>query len=94
MAWLLVALVGVAGVCGAINTMYAAVAARIREVAALQAGPHEVQVGIVGIGPDRIRREAAKHARKGQGPGQPAGTAGHDRNALHFNMLHLFGTCS
>jgi ABC-type antimicrobial peptide transport system permease subunit len=37
MAWLLVALVAVAGVCGAINTMYAAVAGRIREFAALQA---------------------------------------------------------
>jgi len=36
MAWLLVALVGLAGGCGAINTMYAAVAGRVREFAALQ----------------------------------------------------------
>jgi ABC-type antimicrobial peptide transport system permease subunit len=37
MAWLLVALVAVAGACGAANTMYAAVAGRVREFAALQA---------------------------------------------------------
>lgn len=35
--WLLVALVTVAGTCGAVNTMYAAVAGRVREFAALQA---------------------------------------------------------
>ena len=37
LAWLLVALVAVAGACGAANTMYAAVAGRVREFAALQA---------------------------------------------------------
>ncbi|HJZ93266.1 MAG TPA: ABC transporter permease [Gemmataceae bacterium] len=37
LAWLLVGLVGVAGACGAVNTMYAAVAGRVREFAALQA---------------------------------------------------------
>jgi ABC-type antimicrobial peptide transport system permease subunit len=37
LAWLLVVLVGVAGACGAVNTMYAAVAGRVREFAALQA---------------------------------------------------------
>lgn len=37
LTWLLVLLVGVAGACGAINTMYAAVAGRVREFAALQA---------------------------------------------------------
>lgn len=37
LAWLLVALVAVAGGCGAVNTMYAAVAGRVREFAALQA---------------------------------------------------------
>jgi putative ABC transport system permease protein len=37
MSWLLVGLVALAGVCGAINTMYAAVANRVREFAALQA---------------------------------------------------------
>jgi putative ABC transport system permease protein len=37
LAWLLVALVGVAGACGAVNTMYAAVAGRVREFGALQA---------------------------------------------------------
>jgi ABC-type lipoprotein release transport system permease subunit len=37
LAWLLVGLVGVAGACGAANTMYAAVAGRVREFAALQA---------------------------------------------------------
>jgi putative ABC transport system permease protein len=37
LAWLLVVLVSVAGACGAINTMYAAVAGRVREFAALQA---------------------------------------------------------
>jgi ABC-type lipoprotein release transport system permease subunit len=37
LAWLLVLLVGCAGACGAINTMYAAVATRIREFATLQA---------------------------------------------------------
>ena len=37
LAWLLVVLVAVAGTCGAINTMYAAVAGRVREFAALQA---------------------------------------------------------
>jgi ABC-type lipoprotein release transport system permease subunit len=37
LVWLLVVLVGVAGVCGAVNTMYAAVAGRVREFAALQA---------------------------------------------------------
>src|SRR5262249_5137241 len=37
LAWLLVGLVSVAGACGAVNTMYAAVAARTREFAALQA---------------------------------------------------------
>lgn len=36
MTWLLLGLVGVAGACGAMNTMYAAVAGRIREFAALQ----------------------------------------------------------
>ncbi len=36
LAWLLVLLVGIAGACGAINTMYAAVAGRVREFAALQ----------------------------------------------------------
>jgi ABC-type antimicrobial peptide transport system permease subunit len=37
LAWLLVVLVAVAGGCGAVNTMYAAVAGRVREFAALQA---------------------------------------------------------
>jgi ABC-type antimicrobial peptide transport system permease subunit len=37
MGWLLVGLVAAAGACGAINTMYAAVAGRVREFAALQA---------------------------------------------------------
>lgn len=37
LAWLLVGLVAVAGGCGAANTMYAAVAGRVREFAALQA---------------------------------------------------------
>ncbi len=37
LAWLLVVLVGGAGACGAINTMYAAVAGRVREFATLQA---------------------------------------------------------
>jgi ABC-type antimicrobial peptide transport system permease subunit len=37
LAWLLVVLVGLAGACGAVNTMYAAVAGRVREFAALQA---------------------------------------------------------
>jgi ABC-type antimicrobial peptide transport system permease subunit len=37
LAWFLVVLVAVAGTCGAINTMYAAVAGRVREFAALQA---------------------------------------------------------
>lgn len=37
MAWLLVGLVAAAGACGAANTMYAAVAGRVREFAALQA---------------------------------------------------------
>jgi ABC-type antimicrobial peptide transport system permease subunit len=37
LAWLLVALVALAGGCGAVNTMYAAVAGRVREFAALQA---------------------------------------------------------
>jgi hypothetical protein len=37
LAWLLVGLVAVAGACGAANTMYAAVAGRVREFAALQA---------------------------------------------------------
>jgi ABC-type antimicrobial peptide transport system permease subunit len=37
LAWLLVGLVAVAGGCGAVNTMYAAVAGRVREFAALQA---------------------------------------------------------
>ncbi len=37
LAWLLVVLVAVAGACGAVNTMYAAVAGRVREFAALQA---------------------------------------------------------
>lgn len=36
MTWLLLALVSVAGACGAMNTMYAAVAGRVREFAALQ----------------------------------------------------------
>lgn len=36
-AWILVLLVAVGGSCGAVNTMYAAVAGRIREFAALQA---------------------------------------------------------
>src|SRR5262249_11018753 len=33
LAWLLVGLVGLAGTCAAVNTMYAAVAGRVREVA-------------------------------------------------------------
>jgi ABC-type lipoprotein release transport system permease subunit len=37
LAWLLVGLVAVAGACGAANTMYAAVAGRVREFGALQA---------------------------------------------------------
>jgi ABC-type antimicrobial peptide transport system permease subunit len=37
LAWLMVILVSIAGACGAVNTMYAAVAGRIREFAALQA---------------------------------------------------------
>jgi ABC-type lipoprotein release transport system permease subunit len=37
LAWLMVVLVAVAGACGAVNTMYAAVAGRVREFAALQA---------------------------------------------------------
>jgi putative ABC transport system permease protein len=37
LAWLLVGLVAAAGACGAVNTMYAAVAGRVREFAALQA---------------------------------------------------------
>jgi ABC-type lipoprotein release transport system permease subunit len=37
LAWLLAGLVAVAGGCGAANTMYAAVAGRVREFAALQA---------------------------------------------------------
>lgn len=37
LAWLLVGLVAVAGACGAVNTMFAAVAGRVREFAALQA---------------------------------------------------------
>jgi len=37
LAWLLVGLVSIAGACGAANTMYAAVAGRVREFAALQA---------------------------------------------------------
>ncbi len=37
LAWLLVVLVALAGGCGAANTMYAAVAGRVREFAALQA---------------------------------------------------------
>jgi ABC-type antimicrobial peptide transport system permease subunit len=37
LGWLLVGLVAVAGACGAVNTMYAAVAGRVREFAALQA---------------------------------------------------------
>lgn len=37
MGWLLVGLVAAAGACGAVNTMYAAVAGRVREFAALQA---------------------------------------------------------
>ena len=37
LAWMLVSLVAVAGGCGAVNTMYAAVAGRVREFAALQA---------------------------------------------------------
>ena len=37
LAWLLVGLVATAGACGAVNTMYAAVAGRVREFAALQA---------------------------------------------------------
>jgi ABC-type antimicrobial peptide transport system permease subunit len=37
LTWLLVVLVGLAGTCGAVNTMYAAVAGRVREFAALQA---------------------------------------------------------
>ena len=37
LAWLLVGLVATAGGCGAVNTMYAAVAGRVREFAALQA---------------------------------------------------------
>jgi len=37
LAWLMVVLVAVSGACGAVNTMYAAVAGRIREFAALQA---------------------------------------------------------
>jgi ABC-type lipoprotein release transport system permease subunit len=36
LSWLLVALVGIAGGCGAVNTMYAAVAGRVREFAVLQ----------------------------------------------------------
>jgi ABC-type lipoprotein release transport system permease subunit len=36
LAWLLVGLVAAAGACGAVNTMYAAVAGRVREFAALQ----------------------------------------------------------
>jgi putative ABC transport system permease protein len=36
LSWLLVALVGIAGGCGAINTMYAAVAGRVREFGVLQ----------------------------------------------------------
>ena len=36
MTWLLLGLVAVAGACGAMNTMYAAVAGRVREFAALQ----------------------------------------------------------
>jgi putative ABC transport system permease protein len=37
LAWLLVGLVAAAGACGAVNTMYAAVAGRVREFGALQA---------------------------------------------------------
>ncbi len=37
LVWVLVALVALAGACGAVNTMYAAVAGRVREFAALQA---------------------------------------------------------
>jgi ABC-type antimicrobial peptide transport system permease subunit len=37
LVWLLVVLVAAAGACGAINTMYAAVAGRIREFATVQA---------------------------------------------------------
>jgi ABC-type lipoprotein release transport system permease subunit len=37
LAWLTVGLVALAGACGAANTMYAAVAGRVREFAALQA---------------------------------------------------------
>jgi len=37
LAWLLVGLVAAAGGCGAVNTMYAAVAGRVREFGALQA---------------------------------------------------------
>ncbi|HEX3152877.1 MAG TPA: ABC transporter permease [Gemmataceae bacterium] len=37
LAWLLVGLVAIAGGCGAVNTMYAAVAGRVREFGALQA---------------------------------------------------------
>lgn len=37
LAWVLVGLVALAGGCGAVNTMYAAVAGRVREFAALQA---------------------------------------------------------
>lgn len=37
LAWLMVLLIGCAGACGAINTMYAAVAGRVREFGALQA---------------------------------------------------------
>lgn len=36
MTWMLLGLVSVAGACGAMNTMYAAVAGRVREFAALQ----------------------------------------------------------
>jgi len=36
MTWLLLGLVALAGACGAMNTMYAAVAGRVREFAALQ----------------------------------------------------------
>jgi len=37
LVWLIVVMVGLAGACGAVNTMYAAVNARVREFAALQA---------------------------------------------------------
>jgi ABC-type antimicrobial peptide transport system permease subunit len=37
LAWLMVVLISSAGACGAINTMYAAVAGRVREFGALQA---------------------------------------------------------